>query len=262
MKAAAAADRDRLLQGRVAIVTGAGRGIGRAVAVGFAAHGASVVTNDADGDAARATAAAIEAAGGNAVADAHAVGEEANANATVTTALDSFGRLDIVTHVGGVFAPRPLVDMDLPSFDLVVRVHLTGAFLLARAAVRHAFTPQRSGKLIFVTSRAGTRGLPPGACNYAAAKAGVVGLTMSLAHELQPLGVNVNAVSPVAWSSNAEALDAVAAAAARIERSKNVLNRVAETADVVPTFVFLASAASDYLTGQVLQATGQPAQLL
>jgi NAD(P)-dependent dehydrogenase (short-subunit alcohol dehydrogenase family) len=202
----------RSLDGAVAIVTGAGRGIGRAEALRLAADGACVVVNDsgsslvgegAEEDPARAVAAEIVAAGGRAIADTGDITEWETGRRLVTSALDAFGRLDVLVNNAGITRPRMSFNMSEDDWELVTRVHLTGAFTATRFAAEHwRDRSKRTGApadaaVVFTTSVNGLRGVP-GHVNYAVAKAGVAAMTTVLAAELAPYGVRCNAIAPIA----------------------------------------------------------------
>jgi NAD(P)-dependent dehydrogenase (short-subunit alcohol dehydrogenase family) len=191
---------------RVAIVTGAGRGLGRAYALLLAERGATVVVNDlgtsmsgsgADEEPAGAVAAEVAASGGTALADGHDVSSPANAQALVDATLEQFGRLDIVINNAGVISWADFPDTDDDNFGRHLAVHLGGSFLVTRAVWPH-LVKQQYGRVVMTTS-SGIFGLPNNS-SYAAAKAGVVGLTRSLATAGAPYDVRVNAIAPAAMT--------------------------------------------------------------
>jgi len=246
------------LQGKVCIITGAGRGIGRAVAEAFAHQGAGVVVNDVDRAAAEAV---VQDLGSDAAADDHAMGTVAAADGLLSAALEIFGRVDVLVNNAGVLRDRMLHNMSEEEFDEVIRVHLKGTWACGRAAVRHwrplakaegAGAPNR--KIINVTSASGLIGAV-GQSNYAAAKMGIVGLTKSWAKELGPLSINVNAVAPAALTGMTEPLMSDPEAAAK-RLGRFPLGRYGRPDEIAPAFVYLASADSDYVTGQTLCVDG------
>lgn len=245
----------------VAIITGAGQGIGRGVALELARNGVSVVVNDVNEQQAETVRAEAEALGAKAVVSAEPVGSLSSGDVIVDTALDAFGHVDILFNNAGIFSSAEIFDVTDANFDRVMDVNFRGVFSLMRAVTKKSMCDRRRGKIINVTSRVALRGRRTESI-YAAAKMGVVGLTISAALDLMPFGINVNAVSPAAWTPMADQQVPEIREAMRKSRAQCVLNRVGEVEDVVPTVMFLASRDSDYLTGQVIQATGQPLALL
>lgn len=200
--------------GRVAIVTGAGRGIGRAHAELLAARGAHVVVNDLGGgvDSAGSSrqpasdvVAAIEAAGGRAIADFNDISTEAGANALIARTLDTFGKIDIVVNNAGNHRPGRFDEMDFACFESLISVHLNGHFLVTHAAWPH-MARQEYGRVVMTTSPTGYFGNPTSA-NYAAAKGGIHGLMRSLAHHGSRCGINVNAIAPTAYTRMIDNVD-------------------------------------------------------
>ncbi len=248
------------LEGKVAIITGGAVGIGRAAALAYAKEGASVVVNDINIDAATQVADKISALGGAALANGEAMGTSAAGDDLVKAAMDEFGQVDILYNNAGISAHGNMFDLSDEDYRRVMDVNLDAVFYVSRAAVRDSMKPRKSGKIINVVSRVALRGRA-GDCNYAAAKLGVAAFTLSWALELMEHGINVNAVSPAAWTPMADAQPEDVKKAMRAARSKNVINRVGEVEDIVPTLMILASADSDYLTGNILHATGQPMML-
>jgi len=248
------------LDGRVAVVTGSGAGIGRSIAMAIAGAGARVVVNDLDGEAADRVVAEIRGAGGEATACVAAVGSAETAERLVDTAVEHFGGLDILVNNAGVVRDAMLWRMTEDDWDLVLNVHLKGAFLNGRAAAR-VFREKNQGKILNVTSRAGLRG-NAGQSNYAAAKMGIVGLTLTWALELKRYHVNVNAIAPVARTGMTLSMPDEARERMFAALGDNVLGRMGEPEDVAPVAVFLVSDAAAFVTGQVVAVTGQPAALL
>jgi 3-oxoacyl-[acyl-carrier protein] reductase len=250
------------LEGKRCIVTGAGRGIGRAVVLAFADEGASVVVNDVDKEAADAVVAEIP--GGRAIANYEPIGTMAAADAVVATAVDSFGDVDVLVNNAGILRDRMLHRMTEEEFDQVIGVHLKGTWACGRAIVQRwrpaAKQEAEAGrlthhrKIINVTSASGLLGAV-GQSNYAAAKMGIVGLTKSWAKELGPLSINVNAIAPAALTAMTEPL-LEDPEAARRRLARFALGRYGEPEEIAPSFVFLASKESDYITGQVLCVDG------
>lgn len=251
---------DSRLLDRVAIVTGAGSGIGRAIARAVAAAGASVVVNDVDADSAQTVTKEIEQAGGAAVACVAPVGTERAAELMVAAARDSFGGIHLLVNNAGIGGDAPLVDISDEQVRRSMDVNLIGPLLLSKHVCRH-LVAQRYGKVVNMTSRSGLRGKSHEPA-YAATKAGMVGLTLTMSIEMASAGVNVNAVAPAAWTSLLENMPEQERSQTIAKRTSNVLNRVAYPDDVAPVVVFLLSDAASYLTGQVIEATGQPAALL
>lgn len=251
------------LEARTCIVTGAGRGIGRAIVDAFVAEGASVVVNDVDAGAADEAVTALAATGGQAVANYDPIGSVASAENLVKTALDAFGDFHVLVNNAGILRDRMLHNMSEEEFDQVIEVHLKGTWACGRAAVQHwrplakkeleDRTPAHR-KIVNVTSPSGLIG-SVGQSNYAAAKMGIVGLTKTWAKELGPLGINVNAVSPTALTAMTEPLMKDPEEAKR-RVARFPLGRYGTPEEIAPAFVYLSSTESNYVTGQVLCVDG------
>jgi NAD(P)-dependent dehydrogenase (short-subunit alcohol dehydrogenase family) len=190
-------------EGRVAVVTGSGRGLGLAYARALAAAGAAVVVNDVDAEAAGAAVTSINAAGGRAVAEVAAVGSTDTAEALVDRAVAEFGRLDVLVTNAGILRDTVLWKMTDDDFDAVIEVHLRGTFTCARAAARRMREQGEGGRIICVGSPTGQVG-NFGQTNYAAAKAGIVGMVRTWSLELARANITVNAVIPVAATGMTE----------------------------------------------------------
>jgi NAD(P)-dependent dehydrogenase (short-subunit alcohol dehydrogenase family) len=229
------------LEGKVAIVTGAGSGIGRAIALGFAAEGASVVVADVNSDGAEAVAAEI---GARALAVKCDVSQTPDVEAMVEAAVKRFGRLDILVNNAGRARGGPVSRMSDEDWDSVFAVNLRGTFLCSRAALSRMI-PQRSGVIINTASGLGMRPGPPGTAAYGASKAAVIHFTQSLAGEVARYGVRVNAFTPGVtdtpfWRAFRTEED--------IEQALKE-GRVGQPEDIVPTVVFLASDAAREISG-------------
>jgi len=196
-----------MLAGKVALITGAGGGIGREFALAMARAGARVVVNDlgtsVQGEGASSAPAEkvvqeIRAAGGQAIANADSVAEWTAANRIVQAALDAYGRIDVVVNNAGILRDRFFFNMAVEEWRAVIDVHLNGSFYVARAAAPH-FKGQQSGCYLHMTSTSGLVG-NLGQANYAAAKLGIVGLSKSIALDMAKYGVRSNCIAPFAWS--------------------------------------------------------------
>ena len=244
----------RCLEGRAIVVTGAGRGIGREIALLAAAEGGNVVVNDLGGEAdgtgggsgpADEVVEAIRAAGGTAVPSYGSVADPAAAAAIVDSAIEAFGRLDCVVNNAGILRDAIFHRMDAAAFEAVVRVHLLGSFYVARAAAPY-FRSQESGAYVHMTSTSGLIG-NFGQANYAAAKLGIAGLSKSIALDMARYGVRSNCVAPFAWSRLTGTIPASSPAESkRVEALKTM-----GAEKVAPLAVFLASGLSAGITGQV-----------
>ena len=248
------------LTNRVAVVTGAGDGIGRACALAFAREGAAVVVNDVTPEATTDTVAQIEAEGGRAVGAPFPVGDEVAAEAIVSAALDAFGAIDILVNNAAIGGDTTIKIPQARHAERSLRINLLGPMLLVQETVSRSMIPREYGRIINLTSRSGLRG-KYGESIYAAGKAGIVGASLAWSLELMEYGITVNCVAPAAWTRLLEAMPEPEKSNTISKREKNVLRRVAMPDDLGPTFVFLASEESEYVTGQVLQATGQPSSL-
>ena len=238
---------DSLLAERVAIVTGAGQGIGREIARSLHAHGARVVLVDLDGDAAKAAADELDGLG-----LACDVTSEEQVKAVVRDTVGQFGRLDVFVNNAGITRDASLKKMTVDQFDAVITVHLRGTWLGVReasAVMREA----KSGSIINISSLSGKSG-NPGQTNYSAAKAGIVGLTKAAAKELAHHNVRVNAVQPGLIRTP---MTAAMPPEVFAEREAAVpMKRAGEPAEVAGAVVFLASDLASYITGTVIEVGG------
>ncbi|MFI9005993.1 SDR family NAD(P)-dependent oxidoreductase [Actinosynnema sp. NPDC053489] len=248
--------------GKVAVVTGGGRGLGRAYAEALARAGAAVVVNDVDADAAHAVVKGITGEGGRAVAVVAPVGPTSTADRLVATAVAEFGRLDVLVANAGVLRDRVLWKMTDDDFDAVVDVHLRGTFTCARAAAARMREQGGGGSLVLVSSPAGQRG-NFGQANYAAAKAGIVAMARTWALELARSGIAVNAVVPVAATDMTRTIPAFAPAIDEAERTGAPLpgwlrrgHGLGTAEDAAALVVFLASDAARGITGQAIGIGG------
>ncbi|GAB3148543.1 SDR family oxidoreductase [Amycolatopsis sp. NPDC004378] len=243
----------RLCQDRVVVVTGAGRGIGRAHALAFAAEGALVVVNDVDGDATAEVVAEVGERGGKAVANTSDIADWTGAKQLVDTALENFGRLDVLVNNAGFVRDRMLVNLAEDEWDAVIRVHLKGHFAPLRHAAEHWRAEAKAGRtprarVINTSSGAGLLG-SVGQGNYSAAKAGIAGLTVVAAAELARYGVTVNAIAPAARTRMTEA---VFASMARPDEGFDAM----APENVSPLVVWLGSEESAHVTGRVFEVEG------
>lgn len=244
----------QMLEGKVVIVTGSGRGIGREMALQMASQGARVVVNDVgvsvsgeadDEDPGREVVEAIRAAGGEAVLSRDSVSEWDSAQRIVQQALDSFGRIDALVNNAGILRDRIFHQMTPEEFDAVIKVHLYGSFYMSRAAITH-FREQKSGAFVHMTSTSGLVG-NVGQANYAAAKLGIVGLSKSIALDGARYGVRSNCISPFAWSRMVGSIPAAdPEQAARVEKIKSMT-----PAPIAAMATFLASDAAATVNGQI-----------
>ena len=247
-----------MLDGKVAVVTGAGSGIGRGVSLGLAAAGASVVVGDygvsVDGrdpssGPAEAVVKEIAAKGGKAVASAENVATMAGGKAMIDAAIKNFGDLHIVVCCAGILRERMIFNMTEEEWDAVVAVHLKGHFTLMQPATRH-MREKRAGSIITFTSTAGLEG-SPGQPNYSAAKEGIVGLTRSTALAMAKYGVRCNCISPTADTRMTQRLP---------EDRKGVATATPAEA-IAPVVAFLASDRAAHITGQVIGVRGNEVSL-
>jgi 3-oxoacyl-[acyl-carrier protein] reductase len=245
------------LEGKVAAVTGSGKGIGEAIAKRFAREGANVVVNARNVENVNKVVKEINAMGfGKAVGCLGDVSRKEDAERLVATAVKAFGKLDILVNNAGFTRDNWLTKMTEEEFDTVINVHLRGTFLCTQAAAK-VMMQQKSGRIINVTSRAGLKG-NVGQANYSSAKAGIVGLTKTCALEFgSKYGITVNAVAPAAWT---EMTEKVPESVKPKMLENRVLGRMADLEknpdEVTGIFVLLASAEGGYITGQVISVDG------
>ena len=244
----------KMLDGKVAIVTGAGRGIGKEIALLMAKHGASVVVNDLGGNIdgsgtdagpAQEVVEEITADGGKAVANTGSVAERKDAEEMMKLALDAFGRIDIVVNNAGILRDTIFHKMSEPDWDAVIAVHLKGAFNMSRSAATY-FREQESGAFVHFTSTSGLIG-NFGQANYAAAKLGIVGLSKGIALDMARYNVRSNCISPFAWSRMIGTIpDDTPEQQARLAKIKQMT-----PAQQAPLAVYLASDAAQGVSGQI-----------
>ncbi len=240
------------LTGRVAIITGAARGIGKAMAAAFVAEGARVMIADRDIDTARRTATEIDASGESVQAHATDVTDADAVERMVEATVARLGSIDILVNNAGLLNACPLAEMPVAVWDDMIAVHLRGMFLCSRFAVPHMIARGR-GAIINMSGSFGVSG----AANFSllsAAKAGMIGFTQALARELGSQGIRVNAIAPAIIRTELAA--GMSDEAIRATVAGYPLRRAGTVDDVVPTAVFLASAEADYFTGQTLSPSG------
>jgi NAD(P)-dependent dehydrogenase (short-subunit alcohol dehydrogenase family) len=249
----------KMLEGKVALVTGSGRGIGREMALLMASHGASLVINDLGGSVdgeggdqnpAEAVVAEIKQAGGNAVANTDSVAERKGAETMVQAAMDTYGQIDVVVNNAGILRDRIFHHMSEPEWDGVIAVHLNGSFNVSRAAAPY-MRQQESGAYVHFTSTSGLVG-NFGQANYAAAKLGIVGLSKSIALDMSRFNVRSNCISPFAWSRMIGTIPSDTpeqqVRLAKIQQMK--------PAQIAPLACYLGSDAAAGVTGQIFAVRG------
>ncbi len=254
------------LDGKVAIVTGSGRGIGLAAARALAMAGASVVVNDVDAGAAEAAVKDIIAAGGQAVAAVVPIGSAEAADLCVERALSAFGRLDAMCANAGILRDRVLWNTTDADFDAVIETHLRGSFTCARAAMRHFRGRPGGGRIVLMASIAGQRG-NFGQTAYSAAKAGIAAFARTWSMECAKAGVTVNAIVPNALTRMVATIPGFEEYAASAERGEPLPAKLragmgmGTAEDVAPLFVFLASDRAAGVTGQCIGLGGDKLSL-
>jgi len=241
------------LEGKVAIVTGGGRGIGRAVSIGYAKEGAKVVIAELDVEPGNQVVEEIRALGGKGIAVKTDVSSPEDVQKMVDTAIATFGKVDILVNNAGVSIPAMLHKMTPDQWDRVVDTHMKGTFNCIRSVANHMIERQE-GKIITVTSSAGVKGTI-GQINYSAAKAGIIGMTKSAAKELGRYNITVNCIAPSAITRMTEKIFTDPKFKDKYLEAK-AIKRFAEAEEMVPTFVFFASDDSNYVTGQIPMADG------
>ena len=248
-----------MLQDKVAVVTGAGRGIGRDIALQMAAQGAKVVVNDIgasiggegnDASPGQQVVDEIKALGGQAVLSPDSVSNWKAANRIIECAADTFGRIDVVVNNAGILRDRLFFNMSIEEWHAVIDVHLHGSFYVSRAAAPH-FKTQQSGAYVHMTSTSGLLG-NLGQANYAAAKLGIAALSRSIAFDMQRYNVRSNCISPFAWSRMIGSIPTeTPEQQARVEKLKKM-----DTAKIAPMVAFLASDAAREVSGQIFAVRG------
>ena len=235
---------DNMVQDKVVLVTGAGAGIGRDLALGLAREGARVVVNDM-GDAAHAVVAEIRAAGGEALASLGSVADAIAAQRIVDSAVEHFGRIDGVINNAGILRDRFFHKMGADEWDAVIKVHLYGTYYISRAAANH-FKEQGSGAFVHMTSTSGLIG-NLGQANYNAAKMGIAALSKSIALDMQKFNVRSNCIAPFAWTAMTSSIPTdTPDQIARVEKFKQMT-----PAKIAPLAVYLLSDAAAAVNAQV-----------
>jgi 3-oxoacyl-[acyl-carrier protein] reductase len=237
---------------RVAVITGASRGIGRSIALALVSQGATIVAVDMDQASTEAVVAELQAAGGKALAVVGNVTVSADVERMIDAAVEAFGRVDILVNNAGITRDGLLMRMKDEDWDAVLNVNLKGAFLCTRAVFK-IMSKQRYGRIINIASVVGQMG-NAGQANYCASKAGLIGLTKSNAREMAKRSITVNAVAPgfIATAMTDALSDKV-----RAELTAQIpLERLGSADDIANAVVFLASEAAGYITGHVLSVNG------
>ena len=240
------------LEGRVALVTGAAQGIGKAISLLLAKHGANLVVSDIHLEKATETANEIERMGRKAIAVRVDVSKGGEVEQMVDAILKEFGRIDILVNNAGITRDKLILRMSEEDWDAVLDVNLKGTFHCTRAVVRH-MAKQRYGKIVSIASVTGEMG-NAGQVNYAASKAGVIGLTKTIAREFAQRGINVNAVAPGYVQTP---MTDVLSEKVKEELKRLIpMDRLGQPEDVADAVFFLVSERSSYITGQVINVNG------
>lgn len=239
------------LSGRIALVTGTGPNIGRAIAVTLGTAGAHVFCNDIDADAAAETVAAVEAAGGQATALPGDITDETDAARMVTEVVDRAGRIDILVNNAGISVPKRLIEISLQEWNRNIGVILTGSFLMAREVAKHMIDAEVKGVIVNIASTSGHKGRGR-AVAYTTAKGGILNFTRSLAVELAPYGIRVNSVSP---TKTGPALDGRESKGGR-SIDEILLGREGEPQDHANAVLFMVSDQSSFITGEDIRVDG------
>jgi 3-oxoacyl-[acyl-carrier protein] reductase len=240
------------LTGKVALVTGAAQGIGRAIALLLAQNGADIVASDINLEKAEETAREIEGTGQRAMTIRVDVANSEEVERMVQTILERFGHIDILVNNAGIARDRLILRMTEEDWDAVLGVNLKGTFNCTKAVVRH-MSKQRSGKIVSIASVVGEMG-NAGQANYSASKAGVIGFTKTIAREFAQRGINVNAIAP--GYIETPMTDTLPEKAKEELRRLIPMDRLGRPEDVAEAVLFLVSEASSYITGQVLNVNG------
>jgi 3-oxoacyl-[acyl-carrier protein] reductase len=240
------------LSGKVALVTGAAQGIGKAIALLLARNGADIAVSDINLEKAGETAKEIEAMGRKAMAVKVNVASPQDVEGMVESILGRLGRIDILVNNAGIARDKLILRMAEEDWDAVVDVNLKGTFICTKAAVKH-MSKQRSGKIVNIASVVGEMG-NAGQANYSASKAGVIGFTKTIAREFAQRGINVNAIAP--GYIETPMTDALPEKVKEELKRMIPMERLGRPEDVAEAVLFLVSEASSYITGQVLNVNG------